>query len=372
MHTAVVAAIAALALLLGSCTSTGTGRLSAAPPRDQVDPFWPKPLPNQWALGQVAGLHVDSKDHVWIIHRPRTIENLETGAAQNPPTAKCCRPAPAVIEFDPAGNVVQSWGGPGAGDQGYQSYDWPSNEHGIYVDPKGDVWIGGNDAKDHHILKFTRGGKFLLQIGKPGKSEGSNSTTQLGRPASMELDAVANELYVADGYGNKRVIVFDATSGAYKRHWGAYGNKPDDAKMRQFNPESPQFANPVHCVRLGKDNLLYVCDRTNNRIQVFEKSGKFVRQFVIEPKTQINGTVHDMILSPDPLQTYLFVGDGSSGEIHIVRRDSGERVASFGRLGRMAGEFYGLHNLAADSRGNLFTAEVRTGRRVQRFVASDR
>jgi len=251
---------------------------------------------------------------------------------------------------------------------GGAGYDWPTNEHGIYVDPRGFVWIGGNDAKDHHILKFTRDGKFLLQIGKPGKSEGSNSTTQLGRPAAMELDPVANELYVADGYGNKRVIVFDADTGQYKRHWGAYGNRPDDAKMPAYNPESRQFANPVHCVRLGRDNLLYVCDRSNNRIQVFEKSGKFVRQFVIEPTTQVNGTVHDMILSSDPQQAWLIVGNGSDGEIYLVRRDNGARVASFGRMGRMAGEFYGLHNLALDSRGNLFTGEVRSGKRIQRFV----
>lgn len=351
----------ALAVILAGCAASGNNSAGSAPPRYSVDPFWPKPLPNQWALGQVAGLHVDQRNHLWIIHRPGTIDKLETGAAENPPTARCCRPAPAVIEFDPAGNVVQAWGGPGVG------YDWPTNEHGIYVDPKGDVWIGGNDPKDHHILKFTRDGKFLMQIGKPGKSEGSNSTTQLGRPAAMELDAAANELYVADGYGNKRVIVFDAATGQYRRHWGAYGNRPDDSKMRMFNPESQQFANPVHCVRLGNDNLVYVCDRTNNRIQVFEKGGKFVRQFVIAPKTLINGTVHDMILSPDPLQTYLFVGDGSNGEIYIVRRDTGERVASFGRLGRMAGEFYGLHNIAVDRDGNIFTAEVRTGKRVQRF-----
>ncbi len=353
-----------LVAVLTACSSTTTQNTlssSGAAPRYQVDPYWPKPLPNQWALGQVAGLSVDANDHLWIIHRPSTIEDLETGAAKNPPVANCCRAAPPVIEFDTAGNVVQAWGGPG------QGYDWPTNEHGIYLDPQGYVWIGGNDPKDHHLLKFTRDGKFLMQIGKPGKSEGSNSTTQLGRPAHMEMDAAANELYVADGYGNKRVIVFDATTGKYKRHWGAYGNKPDDAKMRQFNPESPQFANPVHCVRLGKDNLLYVCDRTNNRIQVFEKSGKFVRQFVIEPKTQINGTVHDMILSPDPTQAYLFVGDGSNGQIYIVRRDTGERVATFGRLGRMAGEFYGLHNLAVDARGNLYTAEVRSGKRVQKF-----
>ena len=365
MKIVIATVIVTLAFAMGSCTSTRNtsgSPTTSAPPSYKVDPFWPQPLPHQWALGQVAGLHADSNDHVWIIHRPRTIENLETGAADNPPRAKCCRPAPPVIEFDQAGNVVQAWGGID------ENYDWPTNEHGIYVDPKGDVWIGDNDAKDHHILKFTNNGKFLLQIGKPGKSAGSNSTTQLGRPAAMELDPMANELYVADGYGNKRVIVFDASTGKYKRHWGAYGNKPDDTKMRQFNPDSPQFANPVHCVRLGKDNLLYVCDRTNNRIQVFEKSGKFVRQFVIEPKTMINGTVHDMILSPDPLQTYLFVGNGTDGEIYIVRRDTGERVASFGRLGRMAGEFYGLHNLAVDSRANLYTAEVRTGKRVQKFA----
>lgn len=357
------AVIAMFVLTLAGCNATTRGTHTAgAPPQYQVDPFWPQPLPHQWALGQVAGLHVDAKSHLWIIHRPRTIDNLEAGAAENPPTAKCCRPAPAVIEFDQAGHVVRAWGGPGAG------YDWPTNEHGIYVDPKGDVWIGGNDPKDHHILKFSADGKFILQIGKPGKSEGSNSTTQLGRPAAMELDPLTNELYVADGYGNKRVIVFDAGTGQYKRHWGAYGNRPDDAKLVQFNPQSPQFANPVHCVRLGKDHLLYVCDRSNNRIQVFEKSGRFVRQFVIEPNTKINGTVHDMVLSPDPQQSHLFVGDGSNGEIHIVRHDNGERVASFGRLGRMAGEFYGLHNLAVDAQANLYTAEVRTGRRVQKFI----
>jgi DNA-binding beta-propeller fold protein YncE len=361
MKLLLAATLVLCAFLLASCNILPSA--TSSPPRYQVDPHWPKPLPNQWAIGQIAGLHVDEKDQLWVLHRPRTIENLETGAAQNPPTAKCCNPAPPVLVIDREGNVTHAWGGPGAG------YDWPSNEHGIYVDPKGNVWLGGNDAKDHHILKFTRDGKFLLQIGKPGKSEGSNSTTQLGRPASMELDPAANELYVADGYGNKRVIVFDADTGAYKRHWGAYGNKPDDAKMRMFNPESPQFANPVHCVRLGKDNLLYVCDRTNNRIQVFEKSGKFVRQYVVEPATRINGTVHDMILSPDPTQAYLFVGNGTDGEIYIMRRDSGERVASFGRLGRMAGEFYGLHNLAVDSRGNLYTGEVRSGKRVQRFVS---
>jgi DNA-binding beta-propeller fold protein YncE len=257
---------------------------------------------------------------------------------------------------------VRSWGGPGTG------YDWPQNEHGIYVDHAGNVWLGGNGLKDHHVLKFTAEGRFLLQIGKPGASGGSNATDQLGRPASMEVDPAANELYIADGYQNKRVIVFDATTGAYKRHWGAYGKRPDDAKMPTHNTESTQFANPVHCVRLAADGLVYVCDRTNNRIQVFRKDGAFVRQYAIEPRTLINGSVHDMILSPDPTQAYLIVGDGSNSEVHLFQRSTGQKLRSFGRMGRQAGEFYGLHNLAADARGNLYTAEVRSGKRVQRFT----
>jgi DNA-binding beta-propeller fold protein YncE len=337
----------------------------AGGPKFVVDPFWPKPLPNNWTLGQVSGLATDNRGHIWLIHRPATIAADEKGAAANPSGAKCCIPAPPVIELDAAGNVVQAWGGPGSG------YDWQKNEHGIYVDPADNVWVGGNDAVDHQLLKFTRDGKFLMQIGRPGKSEGSNSRTQLGRPAHMELDTTANELYVADGYGNKRVVVFDASTGQYKRHWGAYGKAPDDAKLPAYNPESPQFANPVHCVRLARDGLVYVCDRSNNRIQVFRKDGTYVRQFPIEPKTLINGSVHDMILSPDPLQSHLFVADGSNGEVHIVERESGKRVASFGRLGRYAGQFYGLHNIAVDARGNIYTAEVRTGKRVQKFSRAD-
>jgi hypothetical protein len=337
----------------------------AGGPRFAVDPYWPKPLPNHWILGQVSGIAIDGRGHIWVIHRPGTLVADEKGAAADPPQAKCCVPAPAVLELDAAGNVLQAWGGPGSG------YDWPRNEHGIYVDPADNVWIAGNDPADHMILKFTRDGKFLMQIGHPGKSEGSNSTTQLGRPAHMELDTAANELFVADGYGNRRVIVFDASTGQYKRHWGAYGKRPEDGKRAAFNPESPQFANPVHCVRIARDGLVYVCDRTNNRIQVFRKDGTFVRQIVIEAGTHINGTTHDMVLSSDPSQRHVFVADGSNGEVHIVAQETGQRLASFGRLGRGAGEFYGLHNIAVDAAGNLFTAEVRSGRRVQKFVRAD-
>ena len=355
--------LAVAAVLLAACAQAPQRIEGAAAPgpRYAVDPYWPKPLPNNWILGQVAGIATDSRDHIWVLHRPRTATEDERGATLNPPRSKCCTPAPAVIEFDREGRVLQAWGGPGPG------YEWPKNEHGIYVDPVGNVWIGGNDAIDNQIIKFTNDGKFLLQIGHAGASEGSNSTTQLGRPAHMELDPAANELYVADGYQNKRVIVFDATTGAYKRHWGAYGKRPDDAKAAPYNPQAPQFAVP-HCVRQTRDGLLYVCDRLNNRIQVFRKSGEFVREFTLEPKTLGSGSTWDLIPSEDPAQRYLLIADGSNNEVHIVVRESGERIGSFGRPGRNAGDFHWVHNIAIDTQGSVYTAEVDTGKRAQRFV----
>ena len=330
--------------------------------RYAVDSTWPKPLPNAWILGQVAGLATDAQGRIWVVHRADTLAEDEKAATFNPPRAKCCVPAPPVLVFDTSGNLLRAWGGPGPG------YDWPQNEHGIHIDSRGNIWIGGNGTKDHHVLKFTAEGKFLLQIGKPGTSGGSNATDQLGRPAHMDVDEAADEIYIADGYQNKRVIVFDATTGKYKRHWGAYGRRPDDAKLPQYNPDSPQFANPVHCVRLGRDGLVYVCDRANNRIQIFRKDGTFVRQYTLEPQTLIYGTAYDLGFSPDSSQRHLFVADGGNGQVHIVTRETGQPVASFGRIGRQAGQFYGLHNIAVDAQGNVYTAEVRGGRRVQRFT----
>src|SRR5262249_52772164 len=186
-------------------------------PKFQVEPFWPKSLPKNWILGQVAGIAVDNDDRIWIVHRPLTLVDDEKGAMQDPPATKCCAPAPAVLEFDSDGNLLRGWGGPGEG------YDWPKMEHGILVDADGNVWLAGNDASDHQILKFIPDGKFLQQIGKAGSTGGSNSETQLGRPAHMQIDEAAHELYVADGYLNRRVLVLDSRTGAYKRHWGAYG-----------------------------------------------------------------------------------------------------------------------------------------------------
>src|SRR3954469_19327133 len=222
-------------------------------PRFEVDPLWPKPLPNHWVIGSVIGVSVDSNDHIWIIHRQGSLEPKEQFATMTPKNAECCAAAPPVLEFNEAGDLIGSWGGPGAG------YDWPSSNHGITVDYKGNVWIGGNGrtavgatlaadestmgsagaVNDSFLLKFTQQGKFLMQIGKPGQSKGSNDIENLRLPAKTVVDPKTNELYVADGYGNHRVIVFDADTGKYKRHWGAYGNKPDDTPLVPYKPEAP-------------------------------------------------------------------------------------------------------------------------------------
>jgi DNA-binding beta-propeller fold protein YncE len=336
-------------------------------PHFQVDPFWPKPLPNNWLLGQVAGVDVDKRNHVWIIHRPASLSDREVGAAVNPPVSKCCFPAPPVLEFDQEGNLVRFWGGPGVG------YEWPASEHGIHVDNNDFVWIGGNGSKDNQILKFTLDGKFVLQIGKSGQNKGSNDTQNLGSPAGINVDESAREVYVADGYGNRRVIVFNSETGAYKRHWGAYGNVPNDAPMPAYNPANPpsrQFGSPVHCVRFSSDNLVYVCDRINNRYQVFRKDGTFVSESFFERGTLLNGSVSDLVLSKDAGQMFIFMVDGVNNELRIVDRRSAKTLARIGRPGRMAGQFHVVHNIAVDSLGNLYTTEVNTGQRVQKFRRS--
>jgi DNA-binding beta-propeller fold protein YncE len=358
----------ALALLLAALPAMAQQQAppQAPPqaPRYEVDAAWPKPLPNRWGLGQVAGVATDAQDHVWIIHRPRTMTEDERGATLSPPRSECCVPAPSVIEFDQEGNVEQAWGGLG------HHPSWPDNEHGIYIDPQNFVWIGGNGTNDHVLLKFTRGGQFVLQIGIKGQTGGSNDTQRLGRPAGIEVDAEAHEVYVADGYGNRRVIVFDSDTGAYKRHWGAYGRRPSDDALPAYSPGFPRaqtFRNPVHCVRLARDGLVYVCDRGNDRIQVFRRDGTFVREFVVAPNTLGNGSVWDIALLPDRVQSFLLTADGENNRIRLLHRPNGQELGQFGRNGRNAGQFHWVHNIAADSRGNIYTTEVDTGKRAQRF-----
>jgi DNA-binding beta-propeller fold protein YncE len=269
-----------------------------------------------------------------------------------------------VLEFDQAGTLVGHWGGPGEG------YEWPVSNHGITVDYKGNVWIGGNDDKDAHVLKFTREGRFLLQIGRQGVHNGSNDTGHLWRAAKIVVDPATNEAYIADGYGNRRVIVFDADTGTYKRHWGAYGAKPDDGKLPDYDPSAPrakQFQT-VHCAIVSKDGLVYVCDRVNDRVQVFRRDGTFVTEAVFEPATLRSGSVWDMALSRDPDEVFLYMVDGVNERVRVLQRSTLEVLTSFGAGGRQPGQFYGVHNIATDSKGNLYTTETYTGARVQRFV----
>jgi DNA-binding beta-propeller fold protein YncE len=368
-------------VVLGKKASVSAGTVQA--PRFEVDPMWPKPLPNHWVIGNTIGVSVDAQDHVWIIHRKGSLEAKEIYATANPPASECCTPAPPVLEFDQAGNLLASWGGPGPG------YEWPNSNHGITVDYKGNVWIGGNGRgpapagaapselgapgpfNDNMVLKFTQSGKFLMQIGHAGKSQGSNDVDNLKGPAKMFVDAKTDELYVADGYGNRRIIVFDAETGKYKRHWGAYGHKPDDTYLGPYKPDDPiaqQFRNPVHCTELANDGLLYVCDRSNDRIQVFKPDGTFVKEVIIAKNTRGDGSVWDIAFSKDPQQKYIFLADGANEKVYIMLRDTLEILTSFGDGGRQPGQFYAVHSIAADSKGNIYTTETYRGQRVQKFV----
>jgi hypothetical protein len=358
-------------------------------PRFEVDPLWPQPLPNHWVLGPTVGVAVDSKDHVWIVHRAGMNDPSEMFLSTN--KAECCTPAPLVLEFLPDGSLGRHWGGP------HEGYDYPAENHGIFIDYKDNVWIGGAgrgvdpDAKpgsppvrlkagdndlvgyfhDANLVKFTEDGKFLMQIGKAGVVKGSNDTETLRLPAKSFVDPKTDEVYVADGYANHRVVVFDANTGKYKRHWGAYGHKPEDKSLGPYDPSAPvaqQFRTPVHCAMLSSDNLLYVCDRVNDRIQVFRPDGTFVKEAFIAKNTLGQGSVWDIAFSKDPQQKYLYVPDGASNKVRIILRDTLEVVTSFGDGGRQPGEFFGVHSIAVDSKGNIYTTETFEGHRLQKFI----
>ena len=286
-------AMVALALLAGALDrAAAQGTVQA--PKFEVDPMWPKPLPNSWLMGMAIGVAVDARDHVWVVHRPDSLSAAETAADQNPPTGTCCRRAPPILEFGTDGMLRRSWGGPG------QGYEWPESNHGLAIDHKGVVWMGGNVGADSQVLKFTQDGKFIAQFGRSGQNKGSNDGENFGRPAKIFVDPRENEAYVADGYLNKRVVVIDADTGKFKRYWGAYGAKPDDTNLGPYNPAAPaakQFRTPVHCSDLSVDNLVYVCDRPNNRLQVFTREGQFVKEAFFAKKTLGDGAVWDVAFS---------------------------------------------------------------------------
>jgi DNA-binding beta-propeller fold protein YncE len=361
---ALLTALGVAQAVLGRAAAAADADMVQAP-RFEVDPLWPKPLPNHWRIGMTIGVSVDAQDHVWIIHRPDTLAPKEEYATTNPPGAVCCTPAPPILEFDRAGNLIGHWGGPG------QGYEWPASNHGITVDYKGYVWIGGNGRGDAQVLKFTEDGKFIMQIGHHGQGTGSLDQANLGGPAKLFVDPATDELYVADGYRNKRVIVFDANTGSFKRLWGAYGHKPDDTNPGRYDPDAPldqQFRNPVHCAQLSHDDLLYVCDRPNDRIQVFKKDGTFVKEQRIAPRTLGDGSVWDIAFSKDPDQKYIYLADGANEKIYVIDRQSLQIVTQFGDGGRQPGEFYAVHSIATDSKGNIYTTETYEGKRLQKFV----
>jgi len=355
----------AVAIALGTAATildhraAAQGKATVQAPRFEVDPFWPKPLPQNWTLGNAIGIAVDSKDNVWMIHRTSGVaNNFQT------PGASCCTVAPPILGFDQAGNLIGSWGGPG------QGYTWPDSNHGLWIDHQGNFWIGGNGDKDTQVLKFTSTGKFLLQIGTHGVHNGSNDTANLWKATEGSVDKAASEVYIGDGYGNKRVIVFDSENGKYKRHWGAYGNKPDDTNLGNYDPDAPplkQFRSPVHCAEISNDNLIYACDRQNDRIQVFQRDGKFVKEGFIAKQTKGAGSVWDVAFSRDPQQKYIYLADGGNHNIHILLRDTLEELTTIGSGGKLPGQFYGTHNLATDTHGNLYVAETYAGR-IQKFL----
>jgi DNA-binding beta-propeller fold protein YncE len=329
----------------------------------EIDPSWPKTEGN-WILGAIGGITVDpATNHVWVLQRPATLDDDENYAAQVPPKADCCVAAPPVMEIDESGNYIQGWGGPGAG------WDWPNREHGITIDYRGNVWILGSGMNDNQVLKFTKAGKFLMQIGHPGQSKGSTDKANFNQPTKAFVYPKTNEVFISDGYVNRRVIVLDADTGDFKRLWGAYGKPPDDSarQVRTFSGPAPAQFNLVHSVVISRDDLVYVADRSNNRIQVFHPDGTFVKEaFIVREIRTPTGTAMDLALSPDDRQQFLYLSGGDQ-HIRILNRETLQVVTTLGRLGHYPGQFYHLHVLAVDSKGNIYTGES-SGKRIQKFL----
>jgi hypothetical protein len=316
----------------------------------EVDRAWPK-VPSKWKLGDASSVAIDAQDNVWVLHRPRTLKPEQASMA-----------APPVIVFDTAGNYIRAWGGAGKG------YEWPEREHGIHIDYQGFVWLGGNNCPtnglpglkpvaDDQLLKFTQEGKLVMQLGHSNQSQGNADTRNLHRPADVWVYPPARELFVADGYGNHRVAVFDADSGAFKRMWGAFGNQPVDDDHCQIVPQ-PGFSDPgpsqlsiVHAIRVANDGAVYVADREYRRVQMFTKDGKFLKQLV---RTDIP-FARDLALSPDPAQQFLYVGGGKG--IFVVDRKKLEIVGNI----QPAGMIGPGHHIAVDSKGNLYIAQTTAG-----------
>jgi hypothetical protein len=362
------------------------------PTHYHVDQSWPGELPHNWGLGHVESVVVDKDDHVWALHFTRSMNQDERGLEHNPPLSECCIPAPAVIEFGADGKVIKSWGGPGF------VPDWPAAEQALWIDKMGNVWVAGSwysgffvrrpedDPNisveleklqwDRHALKFSKDGKLLLEIGHPSKDSPNNQDTSLlGGVSSIQVDERAHEVYFADGYINRRIVVYDSETGKFKRGWGAYGislSEIANAKPEgNYDPSavpSKQFRGPLVGLRISDDGLVYVGDGQNDRIQVFTKQGKFIKEFFVAPKTLGEGSVSGLAFSRDPKQKYLLVADGANSAVRILNREDGSEVTRFGHKSRNVGMFSNLHSVDMDSHGNIYTGEVRYSNRIQKFV----
>ena len=379
-------------------------------PKFSVEPLWPKPLPNHWRIGSTIGVGVDKQDNIWIIHRPGTLEAKESYLTRK--EADCCTAAPDVLAFNQAGVLIKSWGRD-AGKVGTAGHDWPTSNHGITIDPEGNVWLGANSAAqpgeapgtaaqfaaaqkaaarraaaaaapasgasaggegggevgkyhDSFMLKFTPDGKYLGEIGTANGSKGSLDTNNVRGVAAIRF-LPDGTLVAADGYGNHRVSEWNPKTMKNVRIWGAYGKPPSDAPIPHYNVNSPQFGNPVHCAEPSVDGILYVCDRTNNRIQTFKFDGTYLNQYNLEVNTKGDGAPWEIAFSKDPKQTYMYVSDGSNEKVHVYDRASVKELYSFGGGGRTPGLFYAMHSIIVDSKGNLYTTETYRGQRVQKF-----
>ena len=403
--TAFAALVAGLGLAPSMIGHTGSAQAQGASdpmvPRFEVDPFWPKPYPNHWVIGNVIGLDADKQDNIWIVHRPGTLENQESRLTRN--ESECCTAAPDVLAFNPAGNVIHSWGRDDAA-KTVPSHDWPSSNHGVTVAPDGTVWIGANGPAqpapyapgsaeqfaprrgpaaapadesaggggvarwhDSFMLHFTVDGKFISEIGSANGSKGSLDTNNVRGVAQIRF-LPDGTLVAADGYGNHRVSEWDPKTGKNIRIWGAYGKPPSDDPIPHYNPDSPQFGNPVHCAEPSLDQVLYVCDRTNDRIQTFKFDGTYINQYVVSPNTKGEGSTWEIAFSKDPQEKFLYLSDGASELIHVFDRASMKELYRFGGGGRMPGLFYAVHSIVTDSKGNIFTTETYRGQRVQKFI----
>jgi sugar lactone lactonase YvrE len=378
LRTRVLTATSILAAILLTTAVRPSAQAKPAPPVFKVDPTWPQEMPNHWIMGAVTAVFVDSKQHVWVAHLPETlteeelyeepwnVAGLKPDAPKPVQLGTCCKAAPPILEFDQQGKLVQGWGQGSFTDFS----DWPRDPHGLFVDHQDNVWVGSHSR--HRVMKFTRNGKLLLQIGQYEKVGGSADTTLLGGPSGIWVDPKTNEAFISDGYRNRRVIVVDGATGKYLRHWGAYGNVPDDTD--KFDPKTmmsgalpKQFSTP-HGITGSTDGKIYVTDRRGNRVQVFDQKGKYLAEKVIAPATLSSGSAFVPVLSPDPQQQWLYVADGTNHKVWILRRSDLEVVGSFGHGGRQVGQMLRPHGFSVDGKGNLYVGEASTGRRVQKFT----